>query len=51
MTGRRLLERLKQDEELSTLKKVRQAGTLKGTVKYMAPDFDGPLNDFREYME
>ena len=46
----RLLERLKQDEELSTGKKpTRQAGTLGGTVKYMAPDFDAPLDDFNEY--
>lgn len=49
---RRLLERLEQDEELSTPEtRVRQAGTLKGTVKYMAPDFDAPLDDFKEYME
>lgn len=49
---RRLLERLAQDEELSTPNTpVRRAGTLKGTVKYMASDFDAPLNDFREYME
>ena len=49
---RRLFERLEQDEELSTPQApVRQAGTLKGTVKYMAPDFDAPLDDFREYME
>ena len=47
---RRLLERLDQDEELSTPKPpVRQAGTLKGTVKYMAPDFDAPLDEFSEY--
>lgn len=26
-------------------------GTLKGTVQYIAPDFDAPLDDFREYME
>jgi antitoxin (DNA-binding transcriptional repressor) of toxin-antitoxin stability system len=26
-------------------------GTLKGTVTYMAPDFDAPLEDFKEYME
>ena len=32
-------------------RKPRQAGTLKGTVLYMAPDFDAPLEDFREYME
>jgi Protein of unknown function (DUF2281) len=49
---RRLLERLEQDEELSASKTPqRQAGTLKGTVKYMAPDFDAPLDEFREYME
>ena len=29
----------------------RRPGTLRGTVKYMAPDFDAPLDDFREYME
>jgi antitoxin (DNA-binding transcriptional repressor) of toxin-antitoxin stability system len=32
-------------------RKPRQAGTLKGTVLYMAPDFDAPLDDFKEYME
>lgn len=49
---RRLLERLEHDPELSKQKTpVRRAGTLKGTVKYMAPDFDAPLDDFREYME
>jgi prevent-host-death family protein len=29
----------------------RELGTLKGTVIYMAPDFDAPLEDFKEYME
>ena len=29
----------------------RKSGTLKGTVLYMAPDFDAPLDDFKEYME
>jgi hypothetical protein len=49
---RRLLERLEQDEQLSTPQTpLRRAGTLKGTVKYMAPDFDAPLDEFREYME
>ena len=28
----------------------RQPGTLKGTVLYMAPDFDAPLDEFKEYM-
>ena len=26
-------------------------GTGEGTVLYIAPDFDSPLDDFREYME
>ena len=25
-------------------------GTLKGSVLYMAPDFDAPLDEFNEYM-
>lgn len=29
----------------------RRPGTIRGTVKYMAPDFDAPLDDFKEYME
>jgi len=29
----------------------RKLGTLKGTVQYLAPDFDAPLEDFKEYME
>lgn len=29
----------------------RRPGTLRGTVKYMAPDFDAPLDDFAEYTE
>ena len=28
----------------------RQLGTLRGTVTYIAPDFDAPLDDFKEYM-
>jgi prevent-host-death family protein len=27
----------------------RRLGTLKGTVLYMAPDFDAPLEDFKDY--
>ena len=34
-----------------TPRKPRQPGTLRGTVLYMAPDFDAPLEDFKEYME
>ena len=29
----------------------RKLGTLQGSVRYMAPDFDAPLEDFKEYME
>ena len=29
----------------------RVPGALRGTVLYMAPDFDAPLDDFKEYME
>ena len=31
--------------------KPRKLGSLAGTVQYMAPDFDAPLEDFKEYME
>jgi antitoxin (DNA-binding transcriptional repressor) of toxin-antitoxin stability system len=27
----------------------RQLGTLRGTVVHMAPDFDAPLEEFRDY--
>jgi prevent-host-death family protein len=29
---------------------VRRLGTLRGTVTYMADDFDAPLDEFKEYM-
>ena len=29
----------------------RRLGSLRGTVRYMAADFDAPLDDFKEYME
>ncbi|HAS51315.1 MAG TPA: type II toxin-antitoxin system prevent-host-death family antitoxin [Gammaproteobacteria bacterium] len=32
-------------------RKLRQLGSMKGTVLYMTPDFDAPLEDFKEYME
>jgi prevent-host-death family protein len=37
--------------EGTPLQRPRQLGTLKGTVLYMAPDFDAPLEDFKDYME
>ncbi|MEX0711361.1 MAG: type II toxin-antitoxin system prevent-host-death family antitoxin [Pirellulales bacterium] len=29
----------------------RKLGTLRGTVLYMAPDFDAPLDEFEDYMQ
>jgi prevent-host-death family protein len=29
----------------------REPGFLRGSVLYMSPDFDAPLEDFRDYME
>jgi antitoxin (DNA-binding transcriptional repressor) of toxin-antitoxin stability system len=29
----------------------RQLGTMRGSVRYMAPDFDAPLDDFQEYTQ
>ena len=48
---RELIDRLAHEEHNSQEHTARRPGTLKGTVKYMAPDFDAPLEDFREYME
>jgi hypothetical protein len=48
---RELIDRLARAEQNSHEQIVRRPGTLKGTVKYMAHDFDAPLEDFREYME
>ncbi|HKQ40179.1 MAG TPA: type II toxin-antitoxin system prevent-host-death family antitoxin [Verrucomicrobiae bacterium] len=31
--------------------KKRKAGFAPGLITYMAPDFDAPLEDFKEYME
>ena len=36
-------------KEPKQLKK-RQAGCLKGFFSYMSPDFNKPLEDFKEYM-
>lgn len=32
-------------------KKSPRLGSMKGSVVYMSPDFDRPLEDFEEYME
>jgi antitoxin (DNA-binding transcriptional repressor) of toxin-antitoxin stability system len=31
-------------------KRERQLGTMRGSVIYMADDFDAPLEDFKDYM-
>jgi antitoxin (DNA-binding transcriptional repressor) of toxin-antitoxin stability system len=36
-------------ETKPSAKPQRTLGTLRGTVLYMAPDFDAPLADFKEY--
>ena len=36
---------------LSSGKSPRKLGTMQGTVLYMAPDFNAPLDEMKEYME
>ena len=47
----RPVARLVAAPSVSTTRMPRQLGTLKGTVLYMAPDFDAPLDEFQEFME
>ncbi|MBL9089851.1 MAG: DUF2281 domain-containing protein [Planctomycetaceae bacterium] len=35
---------------IANKKEPRKLGALKGSVLYMAPDFDEPLEDFKDYM-
>jgi antitoxin (DNA-binding transcriptional repressor) of toxin-antitoxin stability system len=44
----RLTPAKSEEEEKET--PTRKLGTLKGTILYMADDFDAPLDEFREYM-
>lgn len=41
---RELIDRLAHEEQNSQGQIVRKPGTLKETVKYMAPDFDAPVS-------
>jgi hypothetical protein len=41
----------KQTAHQSEIKKIPQFGSMKGLVIYMAPDFNEPLGEFKEYME
>jgi hypothetical protein len=44
-------ELLEKENKSSTLRKPRaQFGDVKGFVKYIADDFDAPLEDFKDYM-
>ena len=38
-------------EPLPESRPLRKLGTMRGTVLYMAPDFDAPLEDFKDYMQ
>jgi len=45
-------EKVKRELNFQDKKKsvARKAGFMKGLVKYMADDFDGPIEDFKDYM-
>jgi hypothetical protein len=43
------VEFLKQKTKAKTILKKRQLGAAKGLIK-MSPDFDEPLEDFKDYM-
>lgn len=40
----------KVEEEPAARERVKRFGALKGMVSYMSPDFDEPLEDFKDYM-
>ena len=42
-------ESVKKDQ-VEPSKKVRKAGFAKGTITYIADDFDAPLDDLKDYM-
>ncbi len=44
-----MLEKAKKEADFEQTKE-RQLGTLKGKL-WIAPDFDAPLDEFKEYME
>jgi hypothetical protein len=54
-----LLQQLPEDQKQrvlgqlmgsSRVGKKRKAGSAKNDILYMAPDFDAPLDDFKDYM-
>ncbi|MEM6844649.1 MAG: DUF2281 domain-containing protein [Bacteroidota bacterium] len=46
----RVMEKDFPEASIRTPVKKRKAGTMKGMLKYMADDFDAPLEDFKDYM-
>ena len=44
----RVLQRLQEPTKFCI---TPQFGIARGAIRYMAPDFDAPLDDFKEYME
>ncbi len=54
-----LLQQLPQEQKERVLSRLQEPvaspmpkfGIAKGAILYMAPDFDAPLDDFKEYME
>ncbi len=42
---------LKKKGKKTTRKKVPKFGSGKHLIKWISPDFDEPLDDFKEYME
>jgi len=47
----KLSNEMKMQEELKQKENRKPIfGTMKGGIKYMAPDFDAPLEDFNDYM-
>ena len=47
---RRLLQEVKEEADTPPPQQRPRFGALKGSLLYMAPDFDAPLEDFKDYM-
>ncbi len=45
-----LLEKKYTDLKENFVEKKRKFGLMKGGIKFMAPDFDEPIDDFKDYM-
>ncbi len=45
-----LLAKKQKNTSTPSPRKPREFGCMKGLVIYMAPDFDAPLEDFKDYM-